>query len=216
MDPIRVLIADDHTLVRAGIRVLLLGLEGVEVVAEAGDGREALALVEAHRPDILLTDIAMPHMSGLELAGHVAQAAVYAGDHPEHARHRGVRQPGSEAGAAGYLLKNSGAAELEIAVRAVARDETYLSPAVSKHVIANYLSRMGGAPSGVSPLTPRQREILQLVAEGLTTRAIASRLAISAKTVETHRTHLMDRLGIHDLAGLVRYAIRVGLIEPDR
>ncbi len=145
METIRVLIADDHTLVRAGIRALLQGLEGVEVVAEAGDGREAMALAQVHRPDVLVTDIAMPHVSGLELAGRVAREL------PE-ARVIILSMHGNEeyasralqAGAAGYLLKDSGLAELELAVRAVARGETYLSPAVSKHVIADYLRRTGG------------------------------------------------------------------------
>ncbi|WP_406696300.1 response regulator transcription factor [Singulisphaera sp. Ch08] len=215
MDPIRVLVADDHTLVRAGIRALLQALEGVEVVAEAGDGREALALARAHRPDILLTDIAMPLLSGLELAGVVARElettrvvilSMHASE--EYARRA------LEAGAAGYLLKDSGLAELEIAVRAVARGETYLSPAVSKHVIAEYLRRTDGAPA-TGPLTPRQCEILRLLAEGQTTKGIARRLGISDKTVEAHRAQLMERLGIHDLAGLVRYAIRTGLVGPE-
>jgi DNA-binding NarL/FixJ family response regulator len=213
VETIRVLIADDHTLVRAGIRALLQGLEGVEVVAEAGDGREAMALAELHRPDVLVTDIAMPHVSGLELAGRVAREL------PEarviilsmHANEEYASRA-LQAGAAGYLLKDSGLAELELAVRAVVRGETYLSPAVSKHVIADYLRRTGGAPASGS-VTPRQRQVLRLIAEGKTTKAIARHLEVSAKTVETHRAQLMDRLDIHDVAGLVRYAIRIGLIE---
>ena len=214
METIRVLIADDHTLVRAGIRALLQGLEGVEVVAEAGDGREAMALALVHRPDVLVTDIAMPHVSGLELAGRVAREL------PE-ARVIILSMYGNEeyasralqAGAAGYLLKDSGLAELELAVRAVARGETYLSPAVSKHVIADYLRRTGGAPPESGSLTPRQRQVLRLIAEGKTTKAIARLLGVSVKTVETHRAQLMDRLDIHDVAGLVRHAIRIGLVE---
>ncbi|MDR3633489.1 MAG: response regulator transcription factor [Isosphaeraceae bacterium] len=216
MDPIRVLVADDHTLVRAGIRALLEGLEGVEVVAEAGDGLEALALVEVHRPDFLLTDIAMPRMSGLELTSRVTRdlpstrviiLSMYSAE--EYARRALL------AGASGYLLKESGLAELEIAVRAVARGETYLSPAISKHVIVSYLERTGATPAESDRLTPRQREVLRQVVEGKTTKAIARSLGVSAKTVETHRTQLMDRLDIHDLAGLVRYAIRVGLVEAE-
>ena len=214
METIRVLIADDHTLVRAGIRALLQGLEGVEVVAEAGDGREAMALALVHRPHVLVTDIAMPHVSGLELAGRVAREL------PE-ARVIILSMYGNEeyasralqAGAAGYLLKDSGLAELELAVRAVARGETYLSPAVSKHVIADYLRRTGGAPPESGSLTPRQRQVLRLIAEGKTTKAIARLLGVSVKTVETHRAQLMDRLDIHDVAGLVRHAIRIGLVE---
>jgi DNA-binding NarL/FixJ family response regulator len=214
VETIRVLIADDHTLVRAGIRALLQGLEGVEVVAEAGDGREAMALAQVHRPDVLVTDIAMPHVGGLELAGRVAREL------PE-ARVIILSMHGNEeyasrallAVAAGYLLTDSGPAELEIAVRAVARGETYLSPAVSKHVIADYLRRTGGAPPESGALTPRQRQVLRLIAEGKTTKVIARLLGVSVKTVETHRAQLMDRLDIHDVAGLVRHAIRIGLVE---
>jgi DNA-binding NarL/FixJ family response regulator len=216
MTTIRVLIADDHTLVRAGIRALLQDLEGVEVVAEAGDGREALALVEAHRPDVLLTDIAMPLMTGLELAGRVVHdfAATKVIILSMHASEEYACRA-LQVGAAGYLLKDSGLAELEIAVRAVARGETYLSPAVSKHVIADYLQRTGGVSSELNRLTLRQREVLRQIAEGKTTKAIARGLGVSVKTVETHRTQLMGRLEIHDVAGLVRFAIRIGLVQTN-
>jgi DNA-binding NarL/FixJ family response regulator len=119
------------------------------------------------------------------------------------------------AGAAGYLLKDAGTSELELAIRAVARGETYLSPAISKHVIADYVRRVGGEAGSLDLLTPRQREILQLIAEGKTTKEIAGLLHLSVKTVETHRMQLMDRLDIHDVAGLVRYAIRIGMIKSD-
>jgi DNA-binding NarL/FixJ family response regulator len=216
MTTIRVLIADDHTLVRAGIRALLQDLEGVEVVAEAGDGREALALVEAHRPDVLLTDIAMPLMTGLELAGRVVHdfAATKVIILSMHASEEYACRA-LQVGAAGYLLKDSGLAELEIAVRAVARGETYLSPAVSKHVIADYLQRTGGVSSELNRLTLRQREVLRQIAEGKTTKAIARGLGVSVKTIETHRTQLMGRLEIHDVAGLVRFAIRIGLVQTN-
>jgi DNA-binding NarL/FixJ family response regulator len=215
MDPIRVLVADDHALVRAGIRALLEALDGVEVVAEAGDGRQALAMARAHRPDVLLSDVAMPHLTGLELAAVVARelaptrVVILSMHASEEYASRAL-----QAGAAGYLLKDSDPAELEVALRAVARGETYLSPAVSTHVIAEYLRRTGGA-AAAGPLTPRQREILRLVAEGETTKGIARRLGISAKTVEAHRAQLMDRLGIRDVAGLVRYAIRTGLVDAE-
>jgi DNA-binding NarL/FixJ family response regulator len=216
MDPIRVVIADDHTLIRAGIRALFRGMAGVEVVAEAGNGVEALAIVEAHRPDILLADITMPRLNGLELAGRVTRelAPTRVIILSMHASEEYARRA-LQVGAAGYLLKEAEVAELEIAVKAVARGETYLSPAVSTHLIAGYLGRTGGVLSPAGELTPRQREILRLVAEGLMTKAIARRLGISIKTVEGHRTQLMDRLGIHDVAGLVRYAIRIGLLGPD-
>lgn len=216
METIRLVIADDHALVRAGIRALLEGLEGITVVAEAGDGRAALALVETHRPDILLADIAMPLMNGLELAANVTRdlpatrVIILSMHSSEEYADRAL-----QAGAVGYLLKDAGLAELELAVRAVARGETYLSPSVSKHVIAEYLGRTAGTRSRTTPLTPRQEEILRLIAEGHTTKGIAGRLGISVKTVETHRAQVMERLDIRDVAGLVRYAIRIGLIGPE-
>ncbi len=216
MNATRVLLADDHALVRAGIRALVQNLAGIEVVAEAADGRDALALIETHQPDVVLMDISMAGLNGLETTARVAK------DYPSvrvimlsaHATEEYVCQA-LRAGAAGYLLKDAGTAELELAIKAVARGETYLSPAVSKHVIANYVRRVGGESGSLELLTPRQREILQLIAEGQTTKEIARTLHISAKTVETHRLQLMERLDIHEVAGLVRYAIRVGLIKTD-
>lgn len=217
MKPIRVLLADDHALVRAGIRALLAALPGIEVVAETGDGREALEVIRTHRPDVVMMDIAMPGLNGLEAAARVAK------DFPNvrviilsmHANEEYVWQA-LRAGAGGYLLKDAAPAELDLAVKAVARGESYLSPAVSKQVVGDYIRRVGGDASSVEQLTPRQREILQLIAEGRSTKEIAHLLNISVKTVETHRVQLMERLNIHDVAGLVRYAIRVGLVTPDR
>jgi DNA-binding NarL/FixJ family response regulator len=215
--PIRVLVADDHTLVRAGIVGLLDRLEGVEVVGEASDGQEALRLAERLRPDLALIDISMPELNGLEVATRLAGVSpklriVMLSMHTsEEYVLRALR-----AGAAGYLLKGSAVAELEVAVRAVARGDTYLSPAVSKHVVDDYVRRTGGSPDPIDALTPRQREILQLVAEGLTSKEIAQRLTISYRTVETHRSHLMERLGVRDMAGLVRFAVRAGLVAPER
>ena len=224
MNAIRIILADDHTLVRGGIRALLQDLPGTQVIAEASDGREALRLVEIHRPDIILMDIAMGGMNGLEATNRLVK------EFPHvrviilsmHTNEEYVLQA-LRAGASGYLLKDAGIAELELAIKAVARGETYLSPPVSKHVIANYVRRVGGEGQGeagneISPierLTLRQREILQLIAEGHTTQEIAQKLDISVKTVETHRMQLMERLDIHDVAGLVRFAIRVGLITLD-
>ncbi len=216
MTPIRVLLADDHTLVRAGIRGLLQGLERVEVVGEAGDGQEALRLAETLRPDIVLLDIGMPGLNGLEVAGRLAtvdppvRVIILSMHISEEYVLRALR-----AGCAGYLLKGSAVAELEVAIRAVARGETYLSPAVSKHVVDDYVTRTGGAADPLDALTPRQREILQLAAEGHSSKEIAERLGISYRTVEAHRAQLMERLGVHDLAGLVRFAVRVGLIRPE-
>jgi DNA-binding NarL/FixJ family response regulator len=216
MPPIRVLLADDHALVRAGIRALAQNLSGIEIVAEAVDGRDALALIKSHQPDLVLMDISMAGLNGLEATARVAKEFpnVRVIILSAHANEEYVWQA-LRAGAAGYLLKDAGTAELELALNAVARGETYLSPAVSKHVVADYVRRVGGEPRTLELLTPRQREILQLVAEGQTTKEIARTLHISVKTVETHRMQLMERLDIHDVAGLVKYAIRTGLIKPD-
>jgi len=213
MKPIRILLADDHTLVRAGIRSLLQNLADVQVVAEAGDGRAALSLIEMHRPDVAMVDIAMPKLNGLEVAARVTEDFPYVRVVilSMHASEEYVLRA-LRAGAAGYVLKDADTAELEFAVAAVTRGETYLSPAVSKYV-TEYVRRVGEEQSSsLERLTPRQREVLQLIAEGHTTQGIAQTLGVSAKTVETHRANLMERLGIHDVAGLVRYAVRVGLV----
>lgn len=217
MKPIRILLADDHALVRAGISALLRRIPGVEVMAEAADGREALALVKAQPPDLVLMDVSMAGLNGLEAAARIAK------EHPEvrvlmlsaHVNEDYVKQA-LRAGAAGYLLKHAAISELELAIQAVARGETYLSPAVSKHLIADYIRRVGEETNPLELLTPRQRETLQLIAEGHSTKEIARILHVSPKTVETHRTQLMERLDIHDIAGLVRFAIRAGLAHLDR
>lgn len=224
MKLIRVLLADDHTLVRGGIRALLHDLSAVEVVGEASDGREALRLIENQNPDIVLMDIAMSGMNGLEATIRVTKE--YPGVRviilSMHTNEEYVLQA-LRAGASGYLLKDAGLAELEIAIQAVAQGETYLSPPVSKHVISDYVRRVGvdmsAAGSNAAPplerLTARQREILQLIAEGHTTQEIAQILNIGVKTVETHRMQLMERLNIHDIAGLVRFALKSGLVTLD-
>lgn len=215
--PIRVVLADDHGLVRAGVRALLERLPDIEVVGDASDGREALRLLKTVQPDVALFDIGMAGMNGLEAATRSAKESprvrilILSMHASEEYVLRALR-----AGAAGYLLKDSATAELELAIKAVARGETYLSPAVSKHVVADYVRRVGD--EGAAPyetLTRRQREILQLVAEGHSTKEIAKTLDIGIKTVETHRAEIMERLDIHDIAGLVRYAIRTGLISPE-
>jgi DNA-binding NarL/FixJ family response regulator len=191
-------------------------MPGIEVVGEAANGLEALGLVEARLPEVVLTDIAMPGLNGLELADRVTH------QFPQikviilsmHADAQYVAQ-GLRAGASGYLLKDSCTAELELAIRAVAHGDSYLSPAVSKQVIADFVSRPEDEGESLQILTPRQREVLRLIAEGQTTKRIALALHISAKTVETHRAQLMERLEIHELAGLVRYAIRNGLVKSD-
>jgi DNA-binding NarL/FixJ family response regulator len=214
--PVRVLLADDHKLVRAGFRVMLNNLNNVEVVAETGDGREALELIQKHRPDVAFVDITMPSLTGLEVAKRAAKEApnvriiIVSMHTAEEYVGRAVR-----AGVAGYVLKNADPVELELAIRAAIKGEIYLSPAVSKSLIDDYARRLAEEKTLEDRLTTRQREVLQLIAEGQSTKDIASRLNVSIKTVETHRKQLMERLDIHDVAGLVRYAIRAGIIEPE-
>lgn len=214
MTQIQVLLADDHKLVRAGIRSLLARLPDVEVIAEASDGREAIRLVEKNEPQIVLMDLAMPELNGLEATQHLTRTfpkvrviilSIYADE--EH-----VYQALC-AGAAGYLLKGAATEELELAIRSVARGETYLSPPVSKPVIMEYIRRTNAGRNSRERLSPRQTQILKLIAEGKTTKQVALELAISVKTVETHRSALMMRVGVRDVAGLVRYAVRIGLVD---
>jgi len=215
MASLRVLLVDDHALVRAGIRSLLRDIEGIEVVGEAADGAEALAIAGRERPDAVLLDIAMKGMSGLETAARFREL------HPGvkvlilsmHASEEYVLQA-LRAGVVGYLIKDSATAELELALRSVVRGETYLSPAISRQVVEGYVQRVG-AGAGDDPLTPRQREVLKRVAEGRSTKEIAFDLGLSVKTIETHRAQIMERLGIRDVAGLVRYAMRTRLVPPE-
>jgi len=215
LKPIRILLADDHDLVRAGIRSLVQSVEGMEVVAEAGDGRDALRLVKTHQPDVVLMDIAMPGLNGLDATAQIVKASPKAAVIilSMHATREYVLES-LKAGASGYVLKNAAVDELEAAIRTVAGGGKYLTPSVSGQIVAGVTGAPEAAPAAV--LTRRQREILQLIAEGRSTREIGGLLHISVKTVETHRAQLMDRLGIYDVAGLVRYAIRVGLVSPDR
>jgi DNA-binding NarL/FixJ family response regulator len=210
VSPIRVLLADDHTMVRAGFRSLIEGMQGFEVVAEAADGREALELAERLRPDVVLSDIAMPELGGLELTSRLAEAV------PEArvlilSMHRdpGYVRQAVRSGARGYLLKSSGPEELEQALLAVARGEAYFTPSAAAP-LADAL-RDGDRPA---ELTRRQVEVLRLVASGRSNKQVALALGLSIKTVETHRAQLMERLGVREVAGLVRYAIEHGLADP--
>ncbi len=216
MTSMRVVLADDHTLFRAGLRALLEQLPDVQVVAEARDGREAVHMVETHHPDLVLMDIAMPGLNGLEATRRLVKEfpAIRVLILSMHKSEEYVWQA-LRAGAAGYLLKDADLAELALAITAVTRGETYLSPPISKHLIREYVQRVGAEETTLERLTPRQREILQLIAEGHTTKMIAQRLGLSVKTVETHRVQMMERLDIHEIAGLVRYAIRMGVVLPD-
>ncbi|MEZ4425975.1 MAG: response regulator transcription factor [Gemmatimonadota bacterium] len=211
---IRILLADDHALVRSGVRSLLDPLAGLEVVGEAANGREALELARALRPDVVVMDVSMPELNGIDAAS--ALKTTLPGLRvlllSMHTRDALVSQA-LNAGVDGYLLKDSVPAELEVAIRAVARGDRYLSPALTRALMQR--GGAAGTSGGGGELTPRQREILQLVAEGNSTKVIARKLGLKPKTVENHRAHLMDRLGIRDVPGLVRYAISVGLIQPD-
>lgn len=210
----RLLLVDDHNLVRAGLRTLLEQMAGVEVVGETEDGREAVRLARKLQPDVVLMDIAMPGLNGIDAAMQIRQRqpevvililSMYSDDIYVD---RALRS-----GAAGYLLKDSATEELSLALNAIRAGETYLSPRISRKVLDSYLGRRSGGDVEDAPLTVRQREVLQLISEGKTTRQIAGILKLSIKTVETHRANIMHRLGISDVAGLVRYAIRIGLVS---
>jgi DNA-binding NarL/FixJ family response regulator len=215
MNAIRTLIVDDHDhdLVRAGLRLLLQSMEGIEVVGEAANGRDAVAAARSHRPDVVLMDLMMPELNGLDATArivsrnpgvHVVILSMTAGDE--------AVLPVMRAGASGYCLKNVRPAELELAIRAAARGETYLCAAVSRHVVDACFAKSGSGEDQFERLSARQREVLQLIAEGRSAKEIAGRLEISVRTAETHRAQLMNALDIHDTAGLVRFAIRRGLI----
>ena len=217
MNPIRVILADDHPVVRAGVRKLLEGLPAIDVVAEADDGRAAIGLIEEHQPDVVFMDISMPGLNGLDAAKRISK------DFPKVrviilSVHKNEEYVGRalRAGAAGYLLKDASAPEYELAIQAVVQGGLYLGPEVSKQVIESYVEKIGDTPSPLDQLKPRQREILQLIAEGKKNKQIAEHLHLSVKTVETHRGDLMKLLDIHDVAGLVRFAIRTGLVSSEQ
>lgn len=211
MATIKVLIADDHGLVRAGIRLIIEELEGIEVVSETGDGNEIPMLIQKTKPDIILLDISMPGVNGLDFCKklisiftniRVIILSMYSNE--EY-----IKQA-LKNGAKGYLLKDSAISELEIAIRSVYRGEIYLSPQISKILVEDYLEK---AKDPLDILTERQREVLRLIAEGYSTKEIANTLGISAKTVETHRAQIMEKLDIYDTVGLVKFAIKTGLIK---
>lgn len=199
---------------RAGIRALLEKHSNIEVVDEACNGREALALTAQHRPDVVLMDISMPELNGLEVVRQLER------DFPRvrciilsmHADEEHVWQA-LKAGAAGYLVKGASLAELELAITSVAQGETYLSPGVSGPVIKEYVRRTSHQGDSPDSLTARQREILQMIAEGKTTKQMALILGVSVKTIESHRAQLMKRVGVQDIASLVKHALRIGLVS---
>ena len=209
MKPIRVLIADDHALVRGGIRALVEKIEGLVVVGEAGKGSEVLKLVKEHQPDLILLDLTMPEGGGFQVLDHVKKhypeirvIVLTVHEAGEYAM-RALRE-----GAAGFLPKSAASTELEQAIQAVLRGEGYIKTTIEPGKVVSRREQL-------ATLSPRQREVLRLIAEGRTTKQIAQELGIAVKTVETHRAQLMERLGIHDVAGLVRYAISVGLIDVE-
>jgi len=218
---IGIVIVEDHTIVRQGIKALVESIEGIKVLAETGDGREALDIISKSKPHVVLLDIAIPGLNGIEVASRIKK------EYPHikiimlsmHANEEYVFQS-LRMGVSGYLLKDSGVEELEMAIKSVVRNEIYLSPPVSKQVVMDYIKRTEARvkekktdKNVFEVLTPRQREILQLIAEGYTTKEIAKKLNISVNTVDVHRTQIMEILDIHNVAGLVRYAVKARLVD---
>jgi two-component system response regulator NreC len=218
MGKIKVLVADDHTILRQGIKALLDNQEGIEVIGEAKDGREALAIIEETLPDVILMDIAMPGLNGLEATRRIKKKfprmkvlvlTMYTNE--EY-----IFQI-LNAGANGYLVKETAFQDLISAIKAVYKNEAFMSPSISKKVINSYIKKAQDDEEQICEiLTTREREILQLIAEGNSSKKIAELLFISPKTVETHRTHIMDKLNIHNRTGLIKYAIRKGMVDVDK
>ncbi|MFQ6016128.1 MAG: response regulator [Anaerolineae bacterium] len=218
MSKIRILVADDHTIVREGVRLLLEAQPDIEVVGEAADGQETVERVRELKPDIVIMDIAMPGMTGLEATRLIKKEcpdvqvlALTMHDSDEYFFQI------LHAGAMGYVLKEAASADLVAAVRAVQRGDVFLYPSVAKKLVGDYLRRVGeGEEKGsYDGLTPRERQVLELLAKGHTNQEIAEILVISPSTVQTHRTHIMEKLDLQNRAELIKYAIRRGLIDLD-
>ena len=209
--PVHIVLADDHVLVRQGLRSLLEGA-GFEVIGEAGDGQEAIRLVEKLHPAVAVLDIAMPTLNGIDAAREISRLSP---------RTKTILLTmltedqyvleSLRAGVKGYVLKSNSSEELVRAIRDACDDKVYLTPAAATAVVQAYVAMSSASPP---ELTEREREVLQLVAEGKTSKEIAEKLGITWRTAESHRTHIMDKLAIHDIAGLVHYAIRHGLVQP--
>ncbi len=217
MNRIRILVADDHSIVREGVRMILSGQEDFEVVGEASTGREALEQARALQPHVVVMDISMPDMNGIRATEKIRKElpSVQVLGLTMHEEDSYVFEL-LKVGAAGYVLKRAAAEDLVAAVRATHRGEAFLYPSVAKMVVQDFLQRAPAKEKekALDGLTEREREVLTLIAEGLTNQEIAGRLFISIKTVQTHRAHIMEKLNLHDRTDLVRYAIRKGLIEP--
>jgi DNA-binding NarL/FixJ family response regulator len=213
MTPTRILLVDDHVLVRAGIRALIESMDGVSIVGEASNGREAVSFAREQSPDLIIMDVSMKELNGIEateaIMAHAPATRVLILS--MHAAEEFVRRA-MKAGAAGYVVKDSVPLELKLAIDAIVAGEVYLSPRVSRHLVS---ALSGGDASSLDLLTLRQREVLQMIAEGKSTKEIAAILEVSIKTVETHRAAIMARLGIRDIAGLVIFAARNNLVTLD-
>ena len=214
MNAIRILIADDHALILGGIRALLTEIDGVTIVGEAKNGRDAVAMAKAQQPNLVIMDISMKELNGIEATAQIKAAlpSTRVLVLSMHTTEDFVRRA-LTAGASGYLVKDSAPLELRMAIEAVMRGEHFISSRVSAHLVSRMVAGAGEVKSSMESLTPRQREILQMIAEGKSTKQIAHVLDVSVKTVETHRAALMDRLAIHDVAGLVLYAVRNRLVS---
>ena len=219
MSKIQVLLVEDHTIVRKGLRSLLLAEAGIEVTGEAKDGREAIEKVQQLHPDVVLMDIAMPTLNGLEATRQIKKRfpevrvvalTMHADD--------GYLFQILRAGASGYVVKQAAPTELVSAIQAAYRGDSFLSPSISRKIVEAYIrqAELTGERDSYDRLTGREREVLQLIAEGYLNREIAELLHVSVKTVEAHRAHLMDKLDIHSTAELTQYAIRKGVIRPDQ
>ncbi len=216
MTPIRILLADDHTVMRAGLRLLLERQPGFKVISEASDGRQAVEQAEATKPDVAVLDIAMPNLSGIEAAQRISAMLpqtriIILSMHSDE----GYVLRALKAGAKGYLLKDSAENDLIEAITAVSQGKAFFSPEISNILVEDYVREMKkrGAEDSYELLTPREREILQMLAEGKSNKDIATLLNLSLYTVETHRRNLQDKLNLHSLAEVILYAVRKGLIS---
>ena len=208
---ISVAVADDQAIVRAGLRLILESQPDIEVVGEAGNGREAVELADSLKPDVVVMDVAMPELNGIEATRRIAESAPHArvlalSMHKDSVYVREILR----AGARGYLLKDSGASDLVSAIRAIARGEGYLSPAVSDAVLDDYRKHV---TNPIDLLSSREREVLQMLAEGKTNKEIAAILNLSVYTVDAHRGRIMEKLNLHSINELVRFAVRNGLVD---